>query len=322
MRKSTAACLLAFGMVFPSLVLAQTYPTRPIRLIVPMPPGGGIDFVGRVVAQRISDRLGQQIVVDNRAGANGINGLHALAQAAPDGYTIGFGSLGPVAVNPSMYKNLPYDPMRDFTFIATANDFPLLLLTHQSLPVKNMKDLIALAKAKPGQLRFSTSGTGNADHLASELFRLMAKINIVHIPYKGAAPSAIALLSGETQMMFNSIPPVLPHVRSGKMRALGVGSRERVPMLTDIPTVSEAGLPGYEGYSWGGIIGPAKLPADIVQKLNYEVADALKQKDVADRLLGNGCVPRSSTPEQFEALTRSEMKKWGDLVKSANITAD
>ncbi len=322
MRPSLTACILAFGMVCPSLVLAQAYPTKPIRLIVPFPPGGGVDFVGRVVGQKIGERLGQQVIVENRPGANGIAGLQVLMQAAPDGYTIANVSAGPMAVNPYIYKSLPYDPMRDFTIIARTNDFPLWLLTHPALPVKNVKDLIALAQSKPGQLSYSSAGAGNSDHLAAELFKSMAKINVVHVPYKGAAPSAIALLSGETQMAFNSIPPTLPHVRSGKMRVLGVGSSKRIPTLEEFPTIAEAGVPGYEAYSWGGFIGPLKMPADIVQKLNHEIVEAVKQKDVADRLLGNGCVPAPSTPDEFASLIRSENKKWGDVVKSANIKAD
>ena len=322
MRKSVTACLLAFGIVCPSMVFAQAYPTKPIRLIVPFPPGGGVDFVGRVIGQKIGERLNQQVIVENRAGANGITGLSVLMAAAPDGYTLANVSAGPMAVNPFIYKSLPYDPLRDFTIIARTNDFPLLLLTHPALPVKNVKDLIALAKSKPGELSYSSAGAGNSDHLAAELFKSMAKITVVHIPYKGSAPSAIALLSGETQMMFNSIPPVLPHVKSGKMRVLGVGNAKRIPSLPEFPTVAEGGLPGYEAYSWGGFIGPAKMPADIVQKLNHEIVDALKQKDVIDRLLGNGCVPTPSTPDEFASLIRSENKKWGDVVKAANIKAD
>jgi tripartite-type tricarboxylate transporter receptor subunit TctC len=324
MRKSVTLIVLAAGVaaLCPAAATAQAYPSKPIRLIVPFPPGGGVDFVGRVVGQRLGERVGQQVVVENRAGANGITGLQVLMSAAPDGYTLANVSAGPMSVNPFIYKSLPYDPLRDFTIIARTNDFPLLLLTHPALPVMNVRDLIALAKSKPGELSYSSAGAGNSDHLAAELFKSLAKINVVHVPYKGSAPSAIALLSGETQMMFNSIPPVLPHVRSGKMRVLGVGSSKRIPSLPEYPTIAEAGLPGYEAYSWGGFIGPAKMPADLVQKLNREIVETVKQKDVGERLLGNGCVPSPASAEDFTALIRSELKKWGDVVKSANIKAD
>ncbi|HSQ03523.1 MAG TPA: tripartite tricarboxylate transporter substrate binding protein [Burkholderiales bacterium] len=316
------AVALALLCIYPVLAFAQNYPNRAIRMIVVFPPGGGTDFMARVVAQKLSERIGQQVIVDNRGGANGITGLQVLMSQPADGYTICAATAGPLAVNPFMYKNLPYDPLKDFSIIAATTDFPLLLLTHPSLPVKTTRELIALAKAKPGQLSFASSGTGNADHLALELFKSMAKINVVHVPYKGSGPTAIALLSGEVQAMFSSIPPTLTHVRAGKMRALGVGSLQRVPGLTEFPTIAESGLPGYEAYSWGGIIGPKGIPHDIIAKLNREINEVLKTKDAVDRLLENGTVPRPGTPEQFAALMKSELKKWGDVIKTAHITPE
>lgn len=322
--KTRLACqvLLLCAGALPLLGVAQTYPVKSIRMIVPFPAGGGVDFMARIIAQKLSERLGQQVVIDNRAGSNGIIGLLALMAAAPDGYTIASASAGPLAVNPHVYSKLPYETLRDFTIIARGVDFPLLLLTHPSLPVKNVKDLIALAKARPGQLTFASSGAGNSDHLASELFKSVAKIDMLHIPYKGSGPSTIALLSGEVQLMFASIPPTLSHVRAGKMRALGVGNAQRIPSQSEFPTIAESGLPGYEAYSWGGVIGPAKLPAEVVQKLNREINEVLKTKDAVDRFLAGGTVPVPATPEEFTALIAAETKKWGAVARAANIRAD
>jgi tripartite-type tricarboxylate transporter receptor subunit TctC len=301
---------------------AQTYPNKPIRMIVPFPPGGGVDFMSRILGQKLNERLGQQVVIDNRAGANGITGLQVMMASPADGYTIASASAGPLSVNPSVYKNLPYDPLRDFTNIARVCDFPLLLLVHPSLPVKNVRELIALSKSKAGQMSYGSSGAGNSDHLAAELLKMMAKLDVVHIPYKGAGPMSIALLAGEVPLAFSSIPPVLQQVRAGKLRALAVGSGKRIPMLPEVPTVAESGLPGYEAYSWGGIVGPANMPKEIVQRLNREIVEILKQKDVIDRLLGGGTVPTPSTPEEFHGLIRDEIKKWGEVVRAAKITAD
>jgi tripartite-type tricarboxylate transporter receptor subunit TctC len=308
--------------LWPATSAGQSYPVKPIRMIVPFPPGGGVDFMGRIVGQRLAERVGQQVLIDNRAGANGITGLQVLMAAPADGYTIASASAGPLAVNPHVYRNLPYDPLRDFTIIARVVDFPLLLLVHPSLPVKNVTELIALARTRPDQLSYASSGSGNSDHLASELFKSMAKIKMVHIPYKGSGPSTVALLAGEVPVMFSSIPPVLAHVRANRLRALGVGSGKRVPSQPEFPTIAESGLPGYEAYSWGGIIGPANLPKDVVQRLNRDIVDVLRMKDVAERLLAGGTVPTPSTPEEFAAHIRSELKKWGEVAKAANIRAD
>jgi tripartite-type tricarboxylate transporter receptor subunit TctC len=315
------AVLLCAGAL-PLVTMAQPYPSKAIRMIVPFPAGGGVDFMGRIIAQKLAERVGQQVVIDNRGGSNGIIGLQVLMASPADGYTIASASAGPLAVNPHVYSKLPYDTLRDFTIIARGVDFPLLLLTHPSLPVKNVKDLIALAKSRPGELACASSGAGNSDHLASELFKSMAKINMIHVPYKGSGPTAIALLSGEVQLMFSSIPPTLAHIRAGKMRALGVGNATRIPSQPEFPTIAESGLPGYEAYSWGGVIGPANLPREIVQRLNREINEALKTKEVADRLLAGGTVPMPATPEAFTSLIRSELKKWGDVARAAKIRAD
>jgi tripartite-type tricarboxylate transporter receptor subunit TctC len=315
---------LAFSLtiLFPAAVLAQPYPSKAIRMIVIFPPGGGTDFMARVVAHKLSERLGQQVIVDNRGGANGITGLQVLMQQPADGYTICAATAGPLAVNPHMYKNLPYDPLRDFSIIGWTVDFPLLLLTHPSLPVKTAGELIALAKKRPNELSMGSSGTGNSDHLALELFRSMAKIQFVHVPYKGSGPSTVALVGGEVPMMFSSIPPTLGHIRAGKLRALGVGNLQRLPNLPEFPPIAETGLPGFEAYSWGGLIAPRGVPKDIIDKLNRELNEALKSKDVVDKLLEAGTVPRPNSPDNFTAHIKAEIKKWGDVVKTANIKAE
>jgi tripartite-type tricarboxylate transporter receptor subunit TctC len=261
-------------------------------------------------------------VVDNRAGANGIVGLQALMQAPPDGYTIGVAAAGPMAVNPSLYDKLPYDPIKDFSHITNMVIFPLILVAHPSVPAKTTQELINLAKAKPKQIFYATPGSGNSAHLAGELLNSMANVQTVHVPYKGQGPAMADLVAGQVQMMFASIPSVLPQVKSGQVNAIAMGSAKRVPSLPDIPTLSESGVPGFEAYSWAGMLAPAKTPKDIVARLNKEIVDILKQKDVADTLNLQGAIPVGDTPEQFAAYVKAEMSKWGAVVKSANIKAD
>jgi len=312
---------LAFGALTlcPAAALAQAWPNKTIRMIVPFPAGGGVDYIGRIAGRGLTDRLGQQVAVDNRAGGSGIIGLQAMMAAAPDGYTIAAASAGPLVINPHIFAKLPYDSLRDFTHIANMSNFPYLLVTHPSLPVKNVKELIALAKARPGEITYSSPGVGNGQHLATALFNSMAKVEILHIPYKGNAPSVLAVLSGEVHLTHSSIPSILPHVRAGKVRALGVASAQRIPSLPEFPTVAEAGLPGFEAFGWAGMVGPANMPGDVVQRLNKAIVDTLKQKDTVDRMLADGAVPSPSSPEEFTAYMKAELKKWGDVVKLANI---
>jgi tripartite-type tricarboxylate transporter receptor subunit TctC len=317
--------MLFLGVVFLGLVpqsYAQTYPNKPIRLIVPFPPGGGNDVIARVIAQKLTERFGQQVVVDNKAGANGIVGLQALMQAPPDGYTIAVGAAGPMAVNPSLYEKLPYDPLKDFAPITNMVNFPLLLVTHPSVPAKNIQELIALAKAKPQQLYFASPGSGNSGHLAGELFNAMAQVKTVHVPYKGQGPALSDLITGQVQMLYSSIPSVVNQIKSGQLNAVAVGSAKRLASMPDIPTIAESGVPGYEAYSWVGMLAPAKTPKDIVNKLNAEIVDILKRKDVADKLNQQGAIPVGDTPEQFASYIKAEIEKWGGVVRSANIKAD
>lgn len=324
MKKLLFQTFLSLGLVIglmPS-VLAQGYPNKSIRIIVPFPPGGGNDVIGRIIAQKLTERLGQQVVVDNRAGANGIVGLQALMQAPPDGYTIAVAAAGPMAVNPSLYEKLPYDSLKDFSYITNMVIFPLILVTHPSVPAKTTQDLINLAKAKPKQLFYGTPGSGNSAHLAGELLNSMANVQTVHVPYKGQGPAMADLVAGQVQMMFASIPSVLPQVKSGQVNAIAMGSAKRVPSLPEIPTLSESGVPGFEAYSWAGMLAPAKTPKEIIARLNKEIVDILKQKDVADKLNQQGALPVGDTPEQFAAYVKAEIDKWGAVIKSANIKAD
>jgi tripartite-type tricarboxylate transporter receptor subunit TctC len=315
----TALGAMAHG---PAMAAATEYPVKAIRLIVPFPPGGGNDVIARVVGQKLSERWGQQVIVDNRGGANGMVGLQLLTQAPPDGYTLAVAAAGPMAVNPSLYEKIPYDPLRDFSPVTNMVNFLLLLVTHPSFPAATVKDIIALAKKSPDKVNYASPGSGNSGHLAGELLNSMAKVKIVHVPYKGAGPAITDLLAGQVQMMFSSIPSVLPHVQAGKLKAVAVGSAKRLASLPDIPTVAESGVPGYEAYSWVGMVAPAKTPRDIVMKLNREIIDILKVKSVADSLLQQGAIPDVNTPEGFAAYIKSENAKWGAVVRAAHIKAD
>jgi len=316
-----AALLLAFVFLelTPLATLAQTWPAKPIRMLVPFPPGGGVDYAARIVGKHLSDRLGQPVVIENRAGANGIIALEALKAAPADGYTLGTVSNGPLVINPSMYLKLPYDAVRDFAAIGRLVNFPLLLVAHPSVPAKSVPELIALAKARPGALTYSSPGVGNGSHLAGELFASMANITLVHVPYKGTAPAATALLAGDVSLAFSSIPTVLPHVRAGKLRALAVGDAVRVPSLPEYPTIAESGVAGYEAFSWAGVIAPAGTPPDVVKRVNAEVGQILRQKAIVEQLAAEGTIPVPDTPEEFSAYIKSELVKWAAIVKLANI---
>jgi tripartite-type tricarboxylate transporter receptor subunit TctC len=315
----TLALMVGAAAIIPAAAFAQAWPAKTIRMIVPFPAGGGVDYVGRIVGKGLSERLGQQVVIDNRAGASAIIGMELLKNAPPDGYTVGATSSGPLSINPHIFRKLPYDSLRDYTAVGNIATFPYLLVIHPSLPVKSVTELIVLARSRPGEIAYSSPGAGNGQHLATALFAAMAKLDMLHIPYKGNAPSVISLVSGETQLTFSSIPGMLPHVRAGRVRALGVGTAQRVPSLPEFPTVAEGGLPGFEAFGWGGMIGPANLPRDIVNALNKAIVDTLKQQDTLQRMLADGAVPAPTTPEEFAAYLKSELAKWGRVVKLANV---
>jgi tripartite-type tricarboxylate transporter receptor subunit TctC len=300
---------------------AQQYPNKPIRFIVPFAPGGGTDILARLLAPRLTESLGQPVVVDNRGGAGGVIGADMAAKAPADGYTIVLGSPGALTINPNLQK-LPYDPQRDFAPIMQATISPFTLVVHPSLPVQSVKDLIALARAKPGSLNFGSAGNGSVAHFSAEQFKSLAKVDVVHVPYKGSGAYIPDLLGGRLQMTFENLPVVLPHVKSGKLRMLAVGTKTRSAMVPDIPTMDEAGVPGYESSTVFGVLAPAKAPAAIITRLNQEANKALLLPESRERLLSIGLEPVGGTPQQYTAQIKEELAKYGRLVKLANIRLD
>jgi tripartite-type tricarboxylate transporter receptor subunit TctC len=305
-----------------SAAYAQTYPARPIRFVVPFAAGGGSDLVARTVAAKITESLGQPVIVDSRPGAAGTIGADIASKSPPDGYTLLLGSNGPLAINPSLYPKLPYDAARDFAPVSLVTVMPFLLVTHPSLPVKSVKDLVALAKAKPGQLNYGSPGTGSTTHLANELLKSMTGIQIAHVPYKGVAPAATDLISGQVQMMSGDLSTLVPHVRSGRMRAIAVTASRRSNLLPDMPTVAESGVPGYEAAGWFGVLVPAGTPQSNVDRLNATIVKGLADRDARERLAVFGGDVGGTTPEQFGAYIRNEAAKWSKLIKSLGLKAD
>lgn len=305
-----------------ALTLAQTYPSKPIRFLMPHPVGAGMDFVSRTVAHKLTESWGQQVIIDSRPGAGGIIGLQIAAKASPDGYTFVPTSIGPLAVNPSLHSKLPYDPLKDFDTITTLISALNILVVHPTVPAKSVRDLIALAKSQPGKLKYASSANGNTDHLAGELFKMLAGVDMVHIPYKGGGPAALAILSGEVDAIFAVYQNIAPQLNAGKLRPLAVAVGKRWPTLPDVPTVAEMGVPGFEVVNWYGLVAPAKTPSQIITMVNKEVVRILQMPDVVKVLADNGMVPLPSTPEQFSAFLKSEIKKWGKVVKDAKIRVD
>ena len=317
--KTLAAFLL---IVSASLVHAQTYPSKPLRFVVPFAAGGGRDLVARTVAAKLTETLGQTVVVDNRAGAAGTIGTDVVAKSPPDGHTLLLGSSGPLAINPTLYAKLPYDAARDFAPVSLVTVMPFVLVVHPTLPVKSVKELIALAKARPNQLNYGSPGSGSTTHLANELLKSMTGIGIVHVPYKGVAPAATDLISGQVQMMSGDLSTLLPHVRSGRMRALAVTGAKRSTLLPQVPTVAEAGVEGYEASGWFGVLVPAATPPAIVERLNSAIAKGLAAPDARERLGALGGEVVGGTPEQFAAHVRGESAKWSKLIKALGLRAD
>ena len=313
--------LLVAAAIAGQQAAAQSYPTKPVRLIVPSPAGGSVDILSRMVGEKIGPALGQQIIADPRAGANGTIGTEICAKAAPDGYTLVMGYVGLIAVNISLYKRLPYDPQKDLTPIALVAQAPQVLVTHPSLPVKSVQELIRLAKSKPGDLTFGSPGIGSGGHLTMELFKTMAGLDLTHVPYKGAAPALTDLLGGQISLMLSSTIGSQRYVKDGKLRALAVTGVNRSAALPGVPTMIESGLARFESTSWFGILAPAGTPRDVVGKLHGEIIKALKMKDVRDRLATLGAEPSYKTPEEFAAYIKSEIAKWGQVIKNAGIEA-
>ena len=301
---------------------AQEYPTKPIRLVITYPPGGNTDLVGRALALKLGEFMGQQVVVDNRGGAGGVLGSMITAQSAPDGYTIMLGTSAGMVINPLLSRKLTYDPVRDFAPVSMVVIVPQLLVINPQLPVKNVRELIAFAKAKPGYLNAGSSGVGTPNHFGTELLKWLAGVDIVHVPYKGGAPALTDLLGGQIQMAFSSVPAVLPHIKAGRLVALGVGSAKRSPALPNIPTIAEAGVPGYEYTTWYGIFAPAKTPRTLIARLNTEIVKAMETPDIKDRFTALGGDPDPGTPEELRAYMANESAKWAKIIKAANIRVE
>jgi tripartite-type tricarboxylate transporter receptor subunit TctC len=307
-------------LLFSALALAQSYPVKPVRIVVPFAPGGGSDFIARFMAQRLTTALGQQVIVENKPGAGGILGIDAGIKSPHDGYTLTL-IASSYTVNPSVYK-INFDPVNDITPIIQMSQGPLLVVVRPSLPVKTTKELIALAKSKPGQLNFASSGQGSVIHLATELFDSMAGVKMNHIPYKGTGPALTDTIGGQTDIFFSSTATALPHVQSGKLRPIAVTTAKRIPALPNVPTVAESGVPGYEVILWHGLIGPKGLPRPIVDRINGEVTKALKLKETAEQLQNDGVAPAGGTPEQFAAQIKKEIQVWRKVAADAGVKAE
>ena len=319
MPQTNRAALIALLAALLSAPALATYPDRPIRLMLPFPPGGPSDIVGRMFAQKLGESIGQQIVIDNRGGAAGNIACEIAKNAAPDGYTLLQGTVGTMSINPHLYKNLPYDPLRDFAPVSLLTETPYLLVTNPKLPANNVKELVALAKAQPGKFNFASGGVGTGNHFSGELFKTLAGIDVVHVPYKGSGVGMNDVLSGQVQMMFINLLPAMPYVTQGRLRGLGVTSAKRSIAAPDIPTIAESGFPGYQSTSWHGIMVPIKTPAAIVKQLHAELAKVSQQADVKKRMASQGTDVSGSTPEEFRKMIQVESAKWANVIKTAGI---
>jgi tripartite-type tricarboxylate transporter receptor subunit TctC len=318
MRKLAVFSLLC---LLPALAPGQTWPSKPIKLIVPFPAGGGTDFIGRLAAKQLSDRLGQPVYVDNRGGANGSIGVQAMMQSAPDGYTLGAISDGPTVINPLLYEKNPYHPLRDFVPVAQMIKFPSMLTANPSTGLRSVADLIAAAKAKPGTLNYSSGGTGNFSHLGPELLAYQAGIKLTHVPYRGVGPATMAVLAGDVQLMYNNVATALEHVRAGKLVALAVGEPKRLAALPDIPAIAET-LPGFEFAAWVGIFAPSKTPPEIVARISRETAAFLKDPEVLKIFGEQQIVASYRDSDDFAKYIRSELDKWGPIIKTLGIKGE
>ncbi len=313
------ALLLAFTVLTTAVVHAQSYPSKPVRVVLPFPAGGGADIIVRLLARKLGEGMGQTFVVDNRAGAAGIIGCELVAKAPADGYTLLFGTTGTHTTNPAVFAKLPYDPVRDFATVSLAAESPFVLLVHPSLPARSVKELIAFARTRPGQLNYASAGVGSSAHLGFELFNSMAGIKGEHVPYKGLGPAAADTIAGIITMTWDAIPSSKPMIERGRLRALGIGSLKRSPLLPQVPTIDEAGLKGFELGSWYGLFAPAGTPADIVRQLQREIVKAVSAEDVRSQFAAMGADPVGGTPEEFAAVVQRDLAKWAKVARDVNL---
>ncbi|MCX7142756.1 MAG: tripartite tricarboxylate transporter substrate binding protein [Proteobacteria bacterium] len=317
-------CLARMSWALPlllcaGLAAAQSYPAKPIKLVVPFPPGGSADIIGRTLAQRLAEQMGQPVVVENRAGASAIIGSEFVAKSAPDGYTLLLGNVGSMTIHPFLYPNLPYDPIKDFAPVTLVGAVTSVVVVTAAMPVNSIAELVAWAKANPGKLNFTSSGAGSSTHLTGELLRLRSGISMEHISYKGSAPALLDLVAGNVQLMFENLPSVLPHIKAGRVRALATTAARRSTALPEVPTMIEAGYAGFDMVSWQGVLVPAGTPPEIVARLNAEIVKALQTREVREGYARLGVDVLANTPEQFAAYLRQEQAKWSNIVKDAGI---
>ena len=319
------ASIALLGAIGSGAALAQTaatFPAKPVRFIAPFPPGGSTDLLARLVAIKLTEAWGQQVTVENRGGAGGTIGVELAARAAPDGYTIVMGHVGTFGFNPTLYPKLPYDAIRDFAPITVLATVPNGMAVHPSLPVKTARDFVALAKAKPGELLYASGGSGSASHLAGEYFKLLTKIDMVHVPYKGTGPAMISMISGQTTMTITGMVALMPHVKSNRLKLLGVATMKRLSIMPDIPTINESGVPGYDANQWYGVLTQAAVPRDIIAKLHADIVKVLARPDIKERLAADGAEPVANTPEQFAAHIKAEIARWAPVVKASGAKPD
>jgi tripartite-type tricarboxylate transporter receptor subunit TctC len=320
LRRVTIIFLAVLALTAPGV--AQNYPDRVVRIVNPYPPGGSVDVMARLLAQKLGENLGQQFIVENRSGGGGNTGSDSVAKAEPDGYTLLFTAPGPLTVNQTLYSKLTFDPATDFAPIALFATAPIVLIVNPGVPANNVQELIALARKEPGKINFASAGNGTTNHLSGELFKSMAKVDIVHVPYRGAGPAMNDLIGGHVQMFFDLMPVVLPQVTTGKVRALGIAGAKRASSLPDVPTIAEQGVPGFDASSWYGLVAPAKTPEPVLAKLREEVAKALKTPDMVARIRELGSEPGAAFGKDFGSFMAAETKKWAEVIRASGAKAD
>jgi tripartite-type tricarboxylate transporter receptor subunit TctC len=322
-RRALLAVALALAATGAAPVLAQSpYPSKPVRVIVPFPPGQAADLFARMLADRLSQTWGQQVVVENRGGGGGVPGVMAVKDAAPDGYTWLVGTSGTLGVNPSVYAKIPYDPMKDFAPASNIFIVPLVVVAHPSFAPNTVQELVAAAKKAPGTINFASAGPGTAQHMTGELFKSRAGIDLVHVPYKGSGPGMTDLLGGQVPLMVDSLASALPHIKSGRIKIIAVTTAQRVPQLPNVPTIAESGYPGFEGAGWSGIVLPAGAPRDLVERVSADIQKALNEPQLHDRIIERGGIPDPRTPQGYADFIRAEIEKWAQVAKTANVRLD